>query len=856
MSKKNGMGNIILRGSIIFLVIMLSLGVSLEYMTYRLLMRHVENQVAQEASTLAQISGEKLGQELELIEDVAALLTSDRFEMLEVMEAWEQTIRDSEVGLLTLTGESVYGPDRDFIGFESVRDAIRGIPSVSYDPEHGLLFASPVMEGGNVRYVLYRLYQHEDLANRFEVAGYSGRARTVVLDRNRQVVIPYSTWNQQEKVDMLETRVHSEAYEEALSRMSYSGSAAVFIPSAREVLFMAEVAGTDYYLVGIVPRNAVGGSTGTIFALIFWVMSAMIILFILVVYFLFRAEKRAVQSDEFLEAKESAENANLAKSNFLANMSHEIRTPINAIMGMNEMILRESNEPQTLEYATNVDHASHTLLALVNDILDFSKIESGQMELVDSNYNLSNLLADVSNIIAVKAEQKGLDYQVEVDPDLPNKLRGDEVRVRQILLHLLNNAVKYTSEGAVRLKVGGTYKGTSILELKLQVEDTGIGIERENIGKLFRDFERLELERNRNIQGNGLGLAIVKDLVNRMDGNITVTSEYGVGSVFTAYIRQTVMDMETIGDFGTRIRERSQAQAENYQAIFTAPDARILVVDDNEMNLFVVTNLLKSTRIRIDTASSGQECLNLLSRNYYDVVFLDHLMPVMDGIETLHRAKELPDNQNPNVTFISLTANAYVGIREKYLKEGFTDYISKPIESNALENMLVKYIPAKKLIMNPGEKVPAGAGSGAVNPVKIGNLAEEPQVGNRMLDHAIGVKYCGNSEDILKELLAMFCEQYDVKTKALRDTLRDEDWPEFVVTAHGLKSTALNVGAVTLSKAAKDMEFAGKARMAGEKIYRPETTDGEWDPVNYIREHFDQLLELYRKTYEEAKGIL
>jgi signal transduction histidine kinase/HPt (histidine-containing phosphotransfer) domain-containing protein/ActR/RegA family two-component response regulator len=853
MNKKGRMRNIILRGSIIFLVIMLSLGVSLEYMTYHLLLRHVENQVAQQAQTLAQISGEKLAQEHELMVDIAALLTSGQFEILDIMEAWEQTVHDSRVGLITLNGEAVYGEHLNLTGFEAVRDAIRGTSSVSYDPDLGLLFTSPVMEGGNVHYILYRLYDQEDLANRFEVTGYSGRARTVVLDRNRQVVIPYSTWNQQEKVDMLETASHAEAYEKALSRMTYSGSAAVAIRSENQLLFMAEVTGTDFYLVGTVPRQAVVGSTGTIYALIFWVMSAMIILFILVVYFLFRAEKRAVQSDQFMEAKESAENANRAKSNFLANMSHEIRTPINAIMGMNEMILRESNEPQTLEYATNVDHASHTLLALVNDILDFSKIESGRMELVDSNYNLSNLLADVSNIIAVKAEQKGLDYQVEVEPDLPNKLRGDEVRVRQILLHLLNNAVKYTSEGAVRLKVGGTYKGSSILELKLQVEDTGIGIERENIGKLFRDFERLELDRNRSIQGNGLGLAIVKDLVNRMDGNITVTSEYGVGSVFTAYIRQTVMDMESIGDFGTRIRERSQAQADSYEAFFTAPDARILVVDDNEMNLFVVTNLLKSTRIRIDTAASGQECLNLLSRNYYDVVFLDHLMPVMDGIETLHRAKEIPDMPNPNVTFICLTANAYVGIREKYLKDGFTDYISKPLESGTLENILVKYLPAKKILMNNGEQAPVSSAFESA-PLAGSGAGQGNGRASRLLDHAVGVKYCGNSEDILKELLAMFCEQYEVKTKALRETLEAQDWPEFIVTAHGLKSTALNVGAVTLSKAAKDMEFAGKAKVAGDRIFRPETEDGEWAPEDYVREHIDKLLELYRDTYEEAKG--
>ncbi len=848
MNKKVRMGNIILRGSIIFVVIMLSLGISLEYLVYRLLIRHLETQVAQQAQALSQISGEKLSQELELMGDIAALVASGQFEGMEVMEAWEQTVRDSRVGLVNLKGEAIYGEKLDLNGYDAMKDAIRGVPSVSYDPGLGLLFTNPVMQDGNVCYILYRLYSNEDLAARFEVAGYSGRARTVVLDRNRQVVIPYNTWNQQEKVDLLETNAHSEAFEEALSRMSYSGSAAVKISREDRFLFLAEIAGTDFYLVGTVPGNALNGATSTIYAMIFWVMSSMIILFILVVYFLFRAEKRAVQSDEMLEAKESAENANRAKSNFLANMSHEIRTPINAIMGMNEMILRESNEPQTLEYATNVDHASHTLLALVNDILDFSKIESGQMELVDSNYNLSNLLADVSNIIAVKTEQKGLDYQVEVDPDLPNKLRGDEVRVRQILLHLLNNAVKYTSEGTVRLKVGGTFKGSSVLELKLQVEDTGIGIQRENIGKLFRDFERLELDRNRSIQGNGLGLAIVKDLVNRMEGNITVTSEYGVGSVFTAYIRQTVMDMETIGDFGTRVRERSQAQGDAYQAIFTAPDARILVVDDNEMNLFVVTNLLKSTRMRIDTASSGQECLNLLSRNYYDVVLLDHLMPVMDGIETLHRARAMTDNMNPNVTFISLTANAYVGIREKYLKEGFTDYISKPIESGTLENMLVKYIPAKKLVMNNS---PAAAPSPAAGG-KDGKR-QEAGTGKPMLDHVVGVKYCGNSEDILKELLGMFCQQYEAKVQALRETLEKEDWPEFVVTAHGLKSTSLNVGAVSLSKAAKDMEFAGKAKVAGEKIFRPETEEGEWKPEDYIREHFEKLLDMYQATYQEAK---
>lgn len=414
-----------------------------------------------------------------------------------------------------------------------------------------------------------------------------------------------------------------------------------------------------------------------------------------------------IANEEAEKAKADAIAAN-AKSVFLANMSHEIRTPINAILGMDTMILRECNDNEILEYAGNIQSASQTLLSLINDILDFSKIETGKLELVAGDYALSSLINDVYHMLISKAKEKGLALNVESNKNLPAKLYGDEVRIRQIIVNILNNAIKYTKKGSVTLTVGmsdmklsdmpdhsNDSKSENITDkntiITFRIADTGIGIKKENISHLFDSFSRFDEEKNKYIEGTGLGLAITKQLVDLMNGEIVVTSEYGKGSVFTVSIPQKIVSDLKIGDISEKYNEPSNKKKK--KSTFTAPDANVLVVDDVKMNINVFKALLKRTEINVDSAMSGSEALDMIKEKKYDIIFLDHMMPDMDGIETYQNMKMLEDNPNKGTTVVMLTANAIMGAKEEYLGIGFSDYLSKPVQAPKLEAMILKYLP-------------------------------------------------------------------------------------------------------------------------------------------------------------------
>lgn len=415
-----------------------------------------------------------------------------------------------------------------------------------------------------------------------------------------------------------------------------------------------------------------------------------------------------IANEEAEKAKADAIAAANAKSVFLANMSHEIRTPINAILGMDTMILRECNDNEILEYAGNIQSASQTLLSLINDILDFSKIETGKLELVAGDYALSSLINDVYHMLISKAKEKGLALNVESDKNLPAKLYGDEVRIRQIIVNILNNAIKYTQKGSVTLTVemsdmklsdmpdhSNDSKSENITDkntiITFRIADTGIGIKKENISHLFDSFSRFDEEKNKYLEGTGLGLAITKQLVDLMNGEIVVTSEYGKGSVFTVSIPQKIISDLKIGDISEKYNEPSNKKKK--KSTFTAPDANVLVVDDVKMNINVFKALLKRTEINVDSAMSGSEALDMIKEKKYDIIFLDHMMPDMDGIETYQNMKMLEDNPNKDTTVVMLTANAIMGAKEEYLGIGFSDYLSKPVQAPKLEAMILKYLP-------------------------------------------------------------------------------------------------------------------------------------------------------------------
>lgn len=429
----------------------------------------------------------------------------------------------------------------------------------------------------------------------------------------------------------------------------------------------------------------------------FFVPSVLLIglgLLILVLIVLFTLEtpdyeKLQITLKELEVARLEADRANAAKSSFIANMSHEIRTPINAVIGMDEMILRDSDSDIIKEYAENIKSASNTLLNIINTILDFSKIESGKTEIVEKEYLFTDLIKDVELLIRVKADEKRLGFDIELDESIPNQLFGDNFRIKQVLINLLGNAVKYTKEGQVKLKIGKSEAALDEVWLLLEISDTGIGIKQEDMPHLFDKFQRLDQTKTSGIEGTGLGLSIAKNLVLLMGGTIDVTSVYGEGTTFIIKLKQKALSNETIQEF----RLKDNAKNENEEEVnekLDIPDTKILVVDDNEINLFVFECLLKESRAQVTKASSGMECLEKLRNEQYDMVFLDHMMPELDGIETLHKLKE--ENVLGGAIVVALTANAISGVEEMYKKEGFDEYLSKPIEPPVLEAMIRKYV--------------------------------------------------------------------------------------------------------------------------------------------------------------------
>lgn len=544
-------------------------------------------------------------------------------------------------------------------------------------------------------------------------------------------------------------------------------------------------------------------------------------------------DKERRERERLIDASERAVAASEAKSAFLSNMSHEIRTPINAVLGMNEMILRECDDKNILGYSENIRSAGSTLLGLINDILDFSKIEAGKMEIIPVDYDLSSVINDLVNMIQTKADAKGLKLEFEISREVPKLLHGDEVRIKQIVTNILTNAVKYTEKGRVTLCID--YEKIPDEEdcilLDVAVKDTGIGIKEEDMKKLFSEFDRIEEKRNRNVEGTGLGMSITKRLLEMMGSELQVESKYGLGSKFSFSLRQTVIKWEELGDYEAAYKA-SLASRGKYHEKFRAPKAEILVVDDTPMNLEVFINLLKKTEIKIETAATGEEALSLAFDKEYDVIFLDHMMPDKDGIETLHEMRERKDAPNLQTPVICLTANAISGAREKYLAEGFDNYLTKPIDSEKLEEMLIEYLPEEKII-----------------PAESDEDAETDETGDNMripdyitgiseIDTDTGIKNCGGIEEYMKTV--------EIYAKAVKDNAdeteqfwKSADIKNATIKIHALKSSSRIIGATDLGELAQELENAGNE-----------------NDTEKLGERIDELLYRYRKIGEALSPLI
>ena len=433
------------------------------------------------------------------------------------------------------------------------------------------------------------------------------------------------------------------------------------------------------------------------------------------------------------EKSKELEEMNRSQNRFFSSMSHEIRTPINTVLGLNEIILRQEDASDEIRKdARNIQGAGKMLLALINDILDVSKIEAGKMEIVPVNYDVSSLISEIVNMIWLKAEEKGLKFNVDIDPNVPVSLFGDEVRIKQILINLLNNAVKYTKEGSVSLHMECEFPESGNALLTITISDTGMGIKSESLPHLFDSFQRVDEEKNRHIEGTGLGLSIVKQLVELMDGEITVNSVYGEGSVFAVTLRQGISSDKRIGDLN--VAGGGSGSREKFEHSFTAPDARILIVDDNEMNLQVEQKLLDGTQMTVDLALSGAEALSKTLQHRYDVIFMDHLMPEMDGIECFEKIREQKGGLNRTIPVIVLTANAGGENIELYNNTGFNGYLVKPVSGRQLEDMLMEHLPGEKVIRNAdvedkGAQMSTASGYAKKKPVVIAtsSMSDLPQ---------------------------------------------------------------------------------------------------------------------------------
>lgn len=532
------------------------------------------------------------------------------------------------------------------------------------------------------------------------------------------------------------------------------------------------------------------------------------------------------------------EDANRAKTNFVSNMSHEIRTPMNSIVGITEILLRSRHSPKEQEYLLNIQSSGRVLLTIINDVLDCSKMEAGKIQLFDEPYDTCSLFHDLRISMENRIGHSGLELIYDIDQDILCKLKGDMGRIRQVIINLVNNAIKYTEKGSVRFSVHVRQKNTDKVMLYYEVADTGIGIRKEDHKILFDAFQRVEMDRNRYVEGTGLGLTISQNLVNMMGGVIEVESEYGKGSRFFFTIEQTIIDPTPVSAVNYNGQKDNVTEKEA-ECLFIAPEAHILLVDDNELNLVVAKELLKPLRMQIDTAENGLQAVKMVRGSQYDLVLMDHMMPVMDGIEAAKAIRALPEDKYQKLPIIALTANAMVDARKEFLNAGMNGFVAKPIDFARICNQLKLWLP-KDLVRDVPKEEAKKLLADDLSDREI--QPEDPQMGFSFEE---GVNHCGSKAALMKTI-RIFYRTIDSKADKIEQCLKEGLISDYVIEIHALKSSALLIGAVPLSEAAKELEDYGKQGKT--EVLEEKTPD-----VLTLYRDLKNILRPYAEKEEDAK---
>ncbi len=790
---------------IIFIILPLIIVMLLYVNLITSLHSYMETLVANQAQLLERIASQRISSRMEELEAVTDYLRDGRVEESDMGAAVGRLLDNPtqiNIGILRQDGTPVTGHPLRSSEYPAIQAAFHGKNTVRYRRGEGLLFTAPIYNGGNVKYALYEFFDEKAMFDQLTVNFFNDEGQIMLADSERNIIMPFEG-DATEKDPYFSDESVELSFAKLNQDMQSASAAAVYRKGGgkEEFIFVVNMQQENLYLVGILPYNVVAEGVNGISNFVLLMFAVVIVLLTFGSFRVINANAKARESDALREAKQAAEEASRSKSNFLANMSHELRTPINAIMGFNEMILREAGDPSTRERALDVQSAAQILLGLINDVLDYSKIESGNLNIIDAEYNLTYLIRDLVLLSENRARAKSLDFEIVIEPSLPIGLYGDDNRIRQVLTNLLTNAVKYTPSGTVTLKITGERLDEDTERLHIEVLDTGTGIKPEDLAKLFVPYSRADEKRNRNVEGTGLGLSIVINLLRLMGSELQVESDYGEGSNFYFDLDQKIVDPEPVGDIQERLS--NMVQDYKHKIGYIAPDAKLLMVDDNSMNRKIFAHLLEPTQMKVTTVSSGQKCLDIVTKEHFDIIFMDHLMPDMDGVETLRRLKELEGNLCVNSPVIALTANAFTGAEEKYKAMGFDDFLPKPIATEKLENLIQILLPPEYI-----KEVQLDEYDGEIPEPEDDKL---PVIEGVNWDYALlHIK----SHELLLDTLKDFYNGIDDDCHDIealeKHTDTGEGLADYRIKVHSLKSTSGMVGVLSVSEIAKLLENAAR----------------------------------------------